>query len=142
MDFFVIRSKKKLEELFEVLKTLSLPMKIAVQEVFPLRPPDVNAYYWGVILDYISRETGMTPEEVHEGYKIKFRYTQEFRYNPKTKQWQFYIGTGSTVVDERLFWEYIEKVVSDAWHELHIVIPRPSEVFCNELDFRHQTKKL
>lgn len=121
-------------------------MKIAVQNVYPLRSLEANAYYWGIILAYISEVTGHTPEECHEGYRKKFNYSQEFRYNRRTRQYQFYIGAGTTVVDEHKFYEYIFKVRADAELELHICIPMPNETFIRELNFdferKHKTKRI
>lgn len=142
MDFFVIRSKKKLDELYDLLKQRSLPMKIAVQEVFPLRSLEANSYYWGVILYYISEYTGHTPEECHEGYRRMFNYSQEFMYNRRTRQYQFKIRAGTTVVDEHAFYQFIFKVRADAELELHITIPLPNENFIPELNFQKQQKKL
>jgi len=142
MEFSVIRSKAKAEALCRKIMQLSLPFKIAIQEVFPVRSIEANDYYWGFVVTPIANETGLSIEEVHEGYRIKFNYTQEFRYNRKTRKMQFYIGAGTTVVDERKFWEFVMKVRADAELELHLTIMMPNEAFTNELKFRHQTKKI
>jgi len=143
MDYFVIRSKKKLDELYELLKHRSLPLKIYLQEVFPLRSVEANDYMWGVVYQAVALETGMTADEVHESFKRMFNFKPEFRYNPKTMKMQYYIGTSSTTrLDMYEFWDYIMKVRAWAEIELHICIPLPNEAFTNELKFRHQTKKI
>lgn len=142
MDFFVIRSKTKAEELCKMIMQKSLPFKIALQEVFPLRSLEANAYYWGIILYYISEHTGHTPEECHEGYRKMFNYTQEFIYNRRSRQYQFKIAAGTTVVDEHAFYQYIFKVRADAEVEMHICIPLPNECFVPELNFQKQQKQL
>ena len=146
MDFFVIRSKAKAEELCRLIMQKSLPFKVALQEVFPLRSLEANSYYWGIILYYISEATGHTPDECHEGYRKKFNYSQEFVYNRKTRQMQFRVGAGTTVVDEHKFYQFIFAVRADAEIELHIIIPMPSETFIPELNFdyerTHKTKKI
>lgn len=36
------------------------------------RSDRLNRYYWGVVIEYISQETGYTVEEVHDWLKAKF----------------------------------------------------------------------
>ena len=45
---------------------------VTVEERKKNRSLDQNSYYWGVVIELISEETGMTPEEVHEAMKWKF----------------------------------------------------------------------
>lgn len=147
MDFYVLRNKKMVDELCERLKERRLPFKVALQDIYPLRSLDANSYLWGIVYSAIADETGHSIDEIHEHYKRLYNLKQQFRYNPRTKKMQFYIGTASTTtLNEKEFWEYIMRVVSDAELFLRILIPLPNEVFINELNFNfentHQTKRL
>ena len=143
MEYFVIRSKEKAEELCRQIMQKSLPFKVAIQEVFPTRSIESNDYYWGFVITPIANETGQDPDEVHEAYKRKYNFKHELRYNRKTRKMQWYIGTASTTgLDEREIWEYIMKCRADAELELHLTIMMPNEVFTNELNFKYKTKKI
>jgi len=146
MDYFVIRSKTKAEELCKEIMRKSLPFKVAIQEVFPIRSIASNDYYWGIVITPIADITGQSPDEVHEAYKRKFNFKQELRYNKRTRKMEWYIGTASTTgLDEREIWDYIMKVRADAELELHIIIMMPNETFIKELNFDHdriETKKV
>ena len=147
MDFFVIRSKEKAEELCRLIMQKRLPIKIAMQEVYPTRSLESNDYYWGVVITPIAEATGQKPKEVHESYKQMFNFKYDLRYNRKTKKMQWYVGTGSTTaLDEREIWDYIMKVRADAELELHITIMMPNETFIRELNFNyertHKTKRI
>jgi hypothetical protein len=143
MDFFVIRSKEKAEELCRQIMQKSLPFKVAIQEVFPTRSIESNDYYWGFVVTPVAIETGNDPEEVHEGWKIKYNFRHDLRYNSRTRKMQWYTGVASTTgLDEREIWEYIMKCRADAEIGLHITIMMPNEVFTNELTFKHKTKTI
>jgi len=143
MDFFVIRTKEKAEELCRQIMQRSLPFKVALQDILPLRSLESNNYYWGIVVIPIANETGQDPDEVHEGYKIKFNFKHDLRYNSKTKKMQWYTGTASTTgLDEREIWDYIMRVRADAELELHLTIQMPNEVFTNELKFNINTKRI
>lgn len=138
MDLFIIRSKKQLSDLKELLDQRRLPFKVALQDIYPGRSLDSNNYYWGILLKHISDATGHTQIECHEGYKHKYNFRHDIAYNPRTGQYEWVMEVGSTAaLDEKEMWDYIFKVRADAEIELQIIIPLPSESFVPQLDFRH-----
>lgn len=50
----------------EYVKTLEGTYNICHSNIVQQRSEPMNRYYWGVVIDYISRYTGYIPEEVHE----------------------------------------------------------------------------
>ena len=138
MDFGVIRNKRQALELSEKIKQMRIPFKFALQDIYPLRSLDANAFYWGVVLKMISDETGQTVEECHEGYKRKYNHRWDFIFNPITGTYEFTSGVDSTTeLDDKEFWDYVSWVRCDAELDLHITIPLPNECFVPELDFNH-----
>lgn len=85
--------------------------KCHFQWVSTTRSNPQNKYYFGVIVDMISQETGNEPEETHELLKLKF-------LKPMGKQ-------NTTQLDTREFNLYIEKIQRWAAQELSMVIPDP-----------------
>lgn len=143
MDFFVVRNKKQATDLAEMLLKRRLPYKVAIQDVFPLRSLQSNAYYWGIVLAFISDASGHTQLECHEAYKVKYNFRYDIEYNPETKQFDWNMGVKSTtILDEKEIWEYIFKVRVDGELEHHIIIPLPNECFIPEINFRHDKIEL
>ncbi len=129
-----------LQEYKEYLTNLNLPIKVASQPIYPIRSLDINAYLWGIVYTAIADETGQTPEEVHEGYKLKFRFRGDFVYNKQFDRYDYVIGTQSTTKADGLeLWEYAMRVRADAEIEMFFIIPMPQEVFItDELNFDHE----
>lgn len=143
MDFGVVRNKKQALDLCEKIKQMRLPFKFALQDIYPLRGLDANAFYWGIVLKMISDETGQSIEQCHEAYKRKYNFRWDFIFNPMTGTYEFTAGVDSTtVLDNKEFWDYIMKVRADAEVDIHICIPLPSESFVPELDFDHDKIEL
>ena len=138
MDLTVIRNKKQLLNFIELLNNRRLPFKIAVEDLYPLRSLDLNAYLWGVVYKYISQETGQSIDSIHDGYKRKFNLRIELVYNQAKGIYEPILETGSTAtLNNKEFVDYIFAVRADAEIELHICIPNPNESFVPELDFDH-----
>jgi len=136
MDFAVIRNNRQRERLIEMLKERRLPFRLAVQDLYPVRSIDFNAYYWGVVLKMISDFTGHTQEEVHDACKRRYNFRHDFKYSKKTGKWKLVSKVDSTTATfSREFMEYVMKVRADAEIELHVTIPLPNEVFQPELAF-------
>ena len=70
-----------------------------------------NKYYFGVVVDMISEETGNEPEETHELLKLKF-------LKPMGK-------ANTTQLDTKEFNLYIEKIQRWAAQDLGCIIPDP-----------------
>lgn len=54
------------------LKTLNGLVKIEVKPHKKIRSLNQNNYYWGVVLQIISEDTGHTPEELHDVFRKMF----------------------------------------------------------------------
>ena len=138
MDLFVLRNKKQVMDLCNKLMEKRLPFKMIVDDIYPIRSLDFNAYYWGIVLKYISDETGHDVEECHEAYKRKFNLNIEFVFNPEKRIYEPVFGVGSTAdKNQQEFYNYMYKVRADGEIEHHILIPMPNEAFIPELDFKH-----
>jgi len=85
--------------------------KCHFQWVSTTRSNPQNKYYFGVVVDMISEETGNEPEETHELLKLKF-------LKPMGK-------ANTTQLDTREFNLYIEKIQRWAAIELGCIIPDP-----------------
>lgn len=142
MDYFVIRNKQQLSKLIEGLQARRLPFKCVVDDIYPVRSVDMNAYYWGIVLKYISDESGHDIMECHEGYKMKYALDIKFEFNRHRGVYEPVFGVGSTAeMNVRLFTDYIFRVRVDGELEHRIVIPLPSEVFIPELQFSNDNLK-
>ena len=136
MEYGVIKSKDKAEELCRMIMQSSLPFKFAIEEVLPIRSIESNDYYWGFIVTPVANFTGHTPDEIHEIFKRMFNFKLEMRYNKKTRKMIWYIGAASSAgLNDREIWEYIEKCRIEAWHTLGMVLLLPNEVWTNKVDF-------
>lgn len=136
MDLAVIRNNRQRDELIASLKERRLPFTVALQDIYPIRSVDFNAYYWGVVIQAVADYTGHTIEEIHETYKRLFNLRMEFWFNQRTRLWEIVARVGSTAsLNNKEFALYVMKVRADAQLELGIVIPLPDEVYINELIF-------
>ena len=79
-----------------------------------VRSLDQNAYYWGVVIELMSDETGFTTEEMHEALKQKFLMIEK-------NGMKFPRSTSSLTTGE--FSEYVEKCKMFAAEWLGIFIP-------------------
>lgn len=94
---------------------------LSVKEYKPTRSQPQNKYYWGVVLRYISGETGHTPEELHEIFKQKYLEPIITKFAGV-----FYTITASTTnQDTKIFADYITQIRNFASSELNIYIPEP-----------------
>lgn len=127
-EHFVIRSVKECDKLLEILKTWRKPFKVFVQDIYPLRTLDQNAYLWGVVYAYIAEYTGYTAIEIHKIYGRMYR----LGYFPgKDGNWSLRIKS-STELNTREFSEYTDKVRCHGASFHGIYIPDPSECFTSE----------
>ncbi len=128
-----------LQELQSKMSERRLPFKVALEGVEPVRSLSINNYLWGIVYTYIAEATGSSPEEVHEGYKRKFRFRGDFVYNKEYDRYDYVIGTQSTTKDSNYeLWQFTLRIRADAEIEHHIVIPMPNETFLtDELKFEY-----
>jgi hypothetical protein len=57
--------------------------RVSIEEEKSKRSSDQNAYYWGVVVEMMSQETGYEPEEIHE-YLCGARWGWKDKRVPKT----------------------------------------------------------
>lgn len=99
----------------------SIGTRKIVEILKPPRKPrsnNQNAYYWGVILELISQETGMTMDESHSAMKLLFL--------KKRISEELYTIRSTATLNTLEFEEYLEKVKRFASLELNIIIPDPN----------------
>lgn len=96
---------------------------VTVDRPFRQRSLRQNAYYWGVVLRVVAKETGHTEEELHEIYKRMFLPRKVIQYKGK----DFPVPGSTTESDSVEFTEYIERVRAEA-ATLGIQIPNPDQV--------------
>lgn len=142
MNLYVIRNQRQLNDFKEQLSSKRLPLKIMIDDIYPNRSLDMNAYYFGVVLKYISDESGHTVIECHDAYKEKFNLSIDFIQSKKTGILEPILGIGSTaIMDIKRFNDYVFRVRADGEIEHHIIIPLPSECFIPELEFENNKIK-
>jgi hypothetical protein len=136
MDFAVIRNNRQRDALIAHLQERRLPFKAALQDIYPVRSIDFNAYLWGVIYYEIAQATGHTREEVHEACKRRYNFRHDFKYNKKTGKWKLVSKVDSTTaMMTKEIIEYAMRIRADAEIELHLTIAMPNEAFVPELAF-------
>lgn len=116
----VIPSTPALKEvLYQLKEGEAVRIKILRQK--KIRSLRQNSYYWGVVLPYISRDTGHSIEELHEVFKRMFLPRQIVMFNGKE-----YPLPGSTAkLTSQDFTEFLERVRALAG-EMGITIPSPT----------------
>lgn len=87
------------------------------------RSQSQNAYYWGVIIDMISKYLGYFPDEMHEILKRKFLPLRTIRL----KDEEIVIPESTTKLDSGEFENYLEAIRVWAATDLNLTIPLPNE---------------
>lgn len=81
------------------------------------------AYTWGCVLDVLSKETGITKEDLWEVLKQKFNPTVHFLPNGEP----ILIGNSTKKLSSVEYEEFLEQVRTWSLTELNIKIPMPNE---------------
>jgi hypothetical protein len=81
-----------------------------------------NSYYWGVVIEILSKHFGYDPEEMHEALKFHFLKIR----NDKSPDLVSVKSTTRLSTDE--FNEYVNRVVRWAAQEYGVFIPDPRQV--------------
>lgn len=111
-------------KLFSILKNLKGAFAISLKKSKPTRSLAQSRYYWGVVLAYLSEETGYTKDEAHQLMQRMFlKYAKDV---PDKKTQMFVRSTTSLSTIEMN--EYIEQIRTFAVSELGIYIPDPNEI--------------
>lgn len=121
IDFSSYNEKQKL---YDYLKTLKGKNLVKIEKYKKQRTTPQNSYYWGVVLKYISDETGFSVEEMHE--VLKFKFLQKSKVT-KGGQLETYIQSTSELTTEE-FEEFLDKVRLWSINFLGLNIPLPNEV--------------
>ena len=124
---------------------------VTVQRARATRSLAQNAYYWGVVVELISEDSGHTPDEIHEYLKQRFlpkrlaiangngvvaetepkglfRRVAQFLFgHESTAPDTVVIGGSTTRLNKIEFGEYVSDIQRWAAEELDIVMPDPHE---------------
>lgn len=94
-------------------------VEVVVRKIKAKRSENQSRYYWGVVLELLSKELGYDQDEMHEILKYKFlqSHAMGMPYVKSTTK----LSTGE-------FEDYLSKIKRWAAEFLHIVIPDPNEV--------------
>lgn len=117
----VINFDKGLDKqaLYAILKDLKGEQVIKIKKRSKGRSLKENAYYWGVVLQYISDFTGENKVILHETYKM--RHIPDVKFLDGSR-----ISTSDMTHEE--IWNYIDLVRMDAKIRLGVEIPSPDGV--------------
>jgi hypothetical protein len=85
------------------------------------RTSQQNRYYWGVIVDILSKELGYEPDEIHIMLREKFLRIHDERYP------DFVLAKSTSRLSTQEFNEFKENIQRWAAQKLGIYIPDPSE---------------
>lgn len=121
IDFDSLDDKYRL---FATLKGLKGKQNIKIQKHRNKRSNKQNKYYWGIVIAYISNETGFTDKEVHE--LLKFKFLQTSKVSKQGSVETFIQST--TELDTLEAEEYLDKIRIWALNFLNLPIPLPNEV--------------
>jgi hypothetical protein len=84
------------------------------------RSRNQNNWYWGVVLPVIAKETGHSPDELHEIFKRMFLTPKEVEY--KGHRIKMPGSTSSLSISD--FTDYVERVRAEA-AQMGITVPDP-----------------
>lgn len=105
---------------------LSCPV-CGYKETKKIRSNEQNRYYFGVIVDLLSKHTGFTREEMHEVLKHKFlRRTMWIPKKDGVKEMSI-ITHSTTDLTTKQFEEYTSEVRMWASADLGLFLPEPNE---------------
>lgn len=95
----------------------------------PKRSLNENSYMWGVVYQYISEFTGMTPEEVHDACKAEFNYKVIEILNKNTGELiQKKIPQSTKDLSTTQMETYLDAIRRYYLIEFGLMIPLPNEV--------------
>ena len=95
---------------------------VTVEPIRKTRSDKENRYYWGVVIELISKHTGHLPDEIHDALRFQFLKVSagELGMPPMAK------STASLTTKE--FEDYLSTVRIWAGTFLELYIPLPNEV--------------
>jgi hypothetical protein len=111
-------------KLFSILKNLKGSHAVGIKKDKSKRSGNQNRYYWGVVLAYLSEETGFTKEEAHQLMQRMFlRYDKSVHDGPAET-----FVRSTTSLNTLEMEEYLENIRIFALSELATYIPLPNEI--------------
>ena len=96
-------------------------VNILVTKFKKKRSLEQNSFYWGILIDILSREFGYESEEIHLMLREKFLRIYDDKHP------DFVIARSTTKLTTVEFVEYIEKIQRWAAQEHQIYLPDPNE---------------
>ena len=93
---------------------------ITVAKVTKSRSGNQNRYYWGVVIDLLSKETGYEPEEMHGAMRMQFLKDHE--------ETRFQVAKGTSGLTTAEFEDYTSQIRRWASQYLTLYIPTPDEI--------------
>jgi hypothetical protein len=111
-------------KLFSVLKNLKGSFAVSLKKNKAQRTLQQSRYYFGVVLAYLSEETGFTKDEAHQLMQRMFlKYAKDV--SDGTSEMFVRSTTSLNTVEMN---EYIEQIRIFAVSELGCYIPEPNEI--------------
>lgn len=121
INFDKEEDKKKL---FLVMKALKGEHAVSIKKKRAQRSTQQSKYYWGVVIAYISEETGYTKEECHQLMQRMFlKYVKDVSDGHSET-----FVRSTTSLNTLEMTEYIESIRIFALSELGTYIPEPNEI--------------
>jgi|688.fasta_scaffold24492_4 hypothetical protein len=117
-------SNEDKQRLFSVLKHLKGQQAISIKKSRAQRSTAQSKYYWGVVIAYISEETGFTREETHQLMGRMFlKYVKLVHDGTE----EVFVRS-TTSLNTKEMTDYIESIRTFAITELGVYIPDPNEI--------------
>ena len=111
-------------KLFSVLRNLKGSFAVSLKKNKAARSLASNRYYWGVVLAYLSEETGFTKDEAHQ---IMQRQFLKYAKDASDGTSEMFVRS-TTSLNTAEMNEYIEQIRIFAVSELGCYIPEPNEI--------------
>ena len=115
-------AKNLLEKSREYAKFLGVYVTITLGK--SNRSIEQNSYMWAVVYAMIADEMGITADEVHQIYAVKFLKIKEIEIDGVL----YAITKSTTKLKTDEMEDYLEKCRRDASVNLHLYIPLPNEI--------------
>lgn len=91
---------------------------LRIEDVKPIRSRSQNNYYW-MYLEVVSRETGHTPEELHEWAKRKFLPRRFISVMGQVLP----VPASTTALKKHEFTDYLDRICA----ETNVPLPNPED---------------
>jgi len=110
-NYFIIISEPVREHCIQAIKTLPYGYEVVIRKKDKKRTNQQNKYYWGVVLETFSNETGFTKEELHHQFAAKFIGVNRFTVKDESgEDIELAIPKSTTELSTEAFNEYIDKI--------------------------------